>query len=365
MKKKLLALAIAGAFVAPVAMADTGNVTIYGQANVSYDAVNNGYTSNSASTNHVSSNVSRLGFKGSEDLGNGLSATWQIEQGVNIDNSGAGNTLATRNTFAGLSSASMGTVLMGRHDTPYKIATRGLDLFFDTVADNRSIMGMTVVGVSEDARLTDVVAYISPAMSGVTVAIATVAGAETAASGTTKGAAWSLTGMYNAGPVNASLSYQTIDNGTAGTGSLGNILTVGGTDNKATAWKLGGGYTMDALQLNAVYEKFSSSGAIKSAADRAAWYLAGKYSVSASDAVKLAYTSAGKVDSKADTEATQLSLGYDHSLTKRTSVYALYSKISNKSAQSYTFSQATSVSGAGAKADADPSVWSLGMKHAF
>ncbi len=358
MKKKLLALAVAGAFVAPVAMAD---VTVYGQANVSVDIVNDGAVNNSTRTNHVSSNVSRLGFKGSEDLGDGLSAIWQVEQLITIDNSGAGDTLTTRNTFAGLSSGSMGTVLLGRHDTPYKIATRGLDLFADTVADNRSIMGFAG---AHDARLTDVAAYISPAMSGLTLAIATVAGAETAAANTTKGGAWSLAGMYNAGPVNASLSYQAIDVGTAGTGTMGGFGGAAAND-KLKAWKLGGGYTMDALQMNLVYEKTSSSGSIGNALDRSAIYLAGKYSVSASDAVKLAYTNAGKVNSMTNTEGTQFSLGYDHSMSKNTTVYALYSKITNKAAASYTFSQATSVSGAMAGADSDPSVFSLGMKHAF
>jgi predicted porin len=359
MKKSLIALAVAGAFVAPAAMADT---TIYGQANVSFDAVNNGLTSGSSSTNHVASNQSRIGFKGAEDLGGGTSAVWQIEQQVNFDN--GGQALATRNTFAGLTGESWGTAILGQHDTPYKIATRGLDLFADTIADNRSLMGMTVIGLSEDARLGDVAAYISPAMSGLTVAVATLAGAESATSGTTKGGAWSLAGLYGAGPLNASLAYQAIDVGTLGTGSmdLGGALPV---NSKVTAWKLGGGYTMDAIQLNAVYEKLSSSGPISSAADRSSFYLGGKYSFG-SDAVKLAYTSAGKINSGADTEATQLSVGYDHSLSKNTTAYALYTKLSNKANVMYGLSSAaTSAGGTGGAGDADPSAWSLGLKHSF
>ena len=85
MKKSLIALAVAGVVAAPVAMAE---VTIYGQANVSYDVVDNGTSTAGAagtSTNKVSSNASRIGFKGTEDLGNGTSAIWQIESGANID----------------------------------------------------------------------------------------------------------------------------------------------------------------------------------------------------------------------------------------------------------------------------------------
>lgn len=356
MKKSLIALAVAGVFVAPAAMADT---TIYGQANVSFDMVNNGFVSNSTSTNHVASNQSRLGFKGTEDLGGGTSAIWQIEQRVDLD-SGA-NTLATRNTFAGLTGESWGTVVLGQHDTPYKIATRGLDLFADNIADNRSIMG----GM-HDARLPNVAAYVSPDMSGLKVAIATLAGAETAGNGATKGSAWSLAAMYNAGPLNASLSYQTATLGTPGSGTLG-LLPAGATSADSKGLKIGGGYTMDAIQLNAIYERLTASasaGGVSASADRNAFYLGGKYSFGG-DAVKLAYTSAGKIGGMNNTEGTQISLGYDHSLSKRTTVYALYSKITNKSAAGYTFSQATSVSGAPSMADADPSVWSLGMKHSF
>ena len=393
MKKKLLALAVAGAFVAPVAMADTANVNVYGVADVSFDITNNGTTTaggaagTGTGTHKVSSNQSRIGLKGSEDLGGGTSAIWQIEQLINIDNSGANtaaspaNGFATRNTFAGLSSGSMGTVLLGRHDTPYKLATRGLDMFADTIADNRSLMGMTAGGAaSHDARLTDVIAYISPAMSGFTAAVAYVAGAEAATLSTNvKGAAWSLAGMYNAGPINASLSYQAIDVGTVGTGTMavgGGVVPAGAVaaSDKFKAWKVGGGYTIDAFSVGAAYERTTSSVAAV-AGDAAAqnnWYLAGKYNVSASDAVKLAYTKAGTNPQAAGTAtvansgAKQISLGYDHNMSKRTTVYALYTKLNNDSAATYGLGIAGNTGAvANLGAGASPSAWSLGMKHTF
>ena len=142
MQKKLIALAIAGAFVAPAAFAESGNVTIYGIMDASYDITDNGNstTAQGEKTNKVSSNSSRLGFKGSEDLGNGLSAVWQLETGINVDGTTASN-LNSRNTFVGLSGKTWGTVILGKHDTPYKISTRSLDMFGDGLADNRNIMG--------------------------------------------------------------------------------------------------------------------------------------------------------------------------------------------------------------------------------
>ncbi|MDD2916063.1 MAG: porin [Gallionella sp.] len=365
MQKKIIALAIAAAFSAP-AFADTSNVTVYGVANMSYDLTNNGVVG----TNKVSSNVSRLGLKGSEDLGGGLSAVWQIEQLIAIDNSTTtASTFGTRNTFAGLSSATAGTVLLGRHDTPYKIATRGLDVFGDTIADNRSLMGSTAGGAGftgvHDARLGDVVAYISPAMSGVTVAIAHVSGAETAATAAdVKGAAWSMAALYGAGPINASLAYQVVDVGTAGTGTMGGFGGLGAND-KAKAWKLGGGYTMDAMTVNAAYEKTSNTIGGASAAGQSNWYLSGKYSFG-TDAVKLAYTRAGDVQATTNTGARQWALGYDHGLSKRTNLYALYTRLSNDTGAAYGFSTAGSTGGfAAAAAGQDPSAWSFGMKHTF
>ena len=388
MKKSLIALAVVSTFAAQAAMAE---VTIYGAANVSFDMTNNGTTTAGVagtSANKVTSNVSKLGFKGSEDLGDGLSAIWQIEQQINIDNgsnsagTATASTFATRDTFAGLSSTSMGTVIAGIHDTPYKMATRGLDLFADTIADNRSLMGQSGGGVaSHDARLGNVIAYISPAFSGVTLAGAYVAAAENATlSAQTKASAYSLAALYGAGPISASFAYQVINGGTAnGLATGGASATVGAlsTSDKASAWKVGGGYDFGQGVVNAAYEKTSSSLTTLAAlggGDALAqtnYYVAGKFNVGANDAVKLAYTHAGTNPQAAGTatvansDAHQFSVGYDHNLSKRTTVYALYTKLSNGSAATYAMGGVVTGAVANLGAGASPSAFSLGMKHAF
>lgn len=365
MQKKIIALAIASALAAPAAFADAGNVTVYGVASMSFDLTDNGVVR----TNKVSSNQSRIGLKGSEDLGDGLSAVWQVEQQINIDNSTTNaNSFATRNSFLGLSSGSMGTFILGRHDTPYKIATRSLDVFADSLADNRGLMGTTAGGGAfagvHDTRLGDVVAYISPAMSGFTGAIAHVSGAETTAtSAQVKGTAWSMAGLYGNGPINASLAYQVVDVGTAGTGTMGGFGGLAGND-KAKAWKLGGGYTMDAFTVNAAYEKTSNTIGGASAAGQNNWYLGGKYSFG-TDAVKLAYTRAGDVQATSNTGAQQWALGYDHSMSKRTTLYALYTRLSNDTGASYGLTSVSTGATPAAAAGQDPSAWSFGMKHTF
>lgn len=407
MQKKIIALAIASALAAPAAFADTSNVTVYGTANMSYDLTNNGVIG----TNKVSSNLSNIGLKGSEDLGDGLSAVWQIEQQINIDNSTTNaNSFATRNSFLGLSSASIGTALLGRHDTPYKIATRGFDVFADSIADNRSLMGgagliasvtpltpaaplgnvlgaVSDIGAatSFDGRQGDVVAYISPAMGGFTGAIGYVAGAEGAnAAGNTKGKAWSLAGLYGNGPLNVNLAYEVHDLGTA-PGTLGGLATLNGL--KESAWKIGAGYTMDAFTLNGVYEKTHDNfgnglvALVPATAPFLAgtdilghhtYYLSGKYSFG-SDAVKLAYTRMGDRNMAGlvtSTGAKQWALGYDHNMSKRTTLYALYTRLNNDTNSNFGLSTAGTTGGMPAAAAAagvvnKPSAWSFGMKHTF
>ncbi|WP_293760327.1 porin [uncultured Aquitalea sp.] len=108
MKKTLIALAVAG--LPAVSMAD---VTIYGTLKGGIENVDNG---NINKTN-VDDLGSRLGFKGTEDLGNGLKAIWQVETGFALDGTGkdgtsSSGTFANRESFVGLGSA-YGSLRMG------------------------------------------------------------------------------------------------------------------------------------------------------------------------------------------------------------------------------------------------------------
>ncbi len=378
MNKKLIAVAIAAALAPVAAMADSGNVVIYGQMNASIDSVDSGYASNSNRTLQINDNTSRLGFKGTEALGNGLSAVWQIESRILPDaatpNVGFQKTSTTglnsRNTFVGLTGG-FGTAILGRHDTPYKLATRNLDVFADNIADNRSIMGQSGVGTTFDGRQNNVVAYISPSLSGFTGAVAYVAGAENALTDdTTKGDAWSAMGTYANGPIFASLAYEVHKVGSADTGTLGlNALLA---DRKEDAWKLGAGYSFGDFKLGLVYEKTSDEfgGLIGKPGDDYAGhhsvYVSGAYTMGA-NVIKAAYTKAGDMNSVSDSGAKQWSLGFDHNMSKRTTVYALYSKLTNDNNGTYGLLVGADTNGGvpAGHANSDPSVFSLGMKHSF
>lgn len=387
MKKKLLALAVAGAFVAPAAMADTANVNIYGVMHGSVDFVSTGSAgaTSSQSQTKVSSNQSRFGFKGTEDLGGGTNAFFQLENGINIDNSTAAGaasagSLNNRNTFVGIGGESWGSVLLGNNDSPYKSSTRGMDLFADTIGDNRSLMGGGVASgnatatrsssIQFDGRNGNVLQYDSPNFSGFKASLQYIAGAEnanTAVLSATKGTAYSLAGTYAQGPMNLALAYETHDMGTAGNGSLG-AANNGVVNQKERAYKLAGSYTMDQITGVLVYEKtddgFGAAGA--NLMGHRSWYLGGKFAISGSDAVKLAYTNSNNLGNVANTGAKQISLGYDHAMSKRTTVYAMYSKLTNDSAVNYQLGGAIAGGASVTTAnDQDPSAFSIGLKHAF
>ena len=369
MQKKLIVVALAAAAFSTSALADTGNVSVYGKADLSYDFINTGTTAAGAagvSKNAVSSNVSKLGFKGSEGLDDGLTAIWQIEQQINMDDTG-GN-FGTRNTFLGLKSDSMGTVLMGRHDTPYKLSTRSLDVFGDSIADNRALMGgVTAQAVDSavsafDGRQPNVIAYLTPNMSGFSGAIAYVnlneaaAAAAVAGTATGKASALSLSASYKADAFYGALGYEEHKLETVAAGA------------KESAWKLGVGYDIDALGLGFVYEKTSDNLTPVTAADlngHNAYYLSAKYKMGM-NAVKAAYGKSGQLGARINTGANQFSLGYDHGLSKRTKLYAIYSRISNQAAADYGLSQSTA-GGVSSRAGvgASPSVFSFGMQHNF
>ncbi len=119
MNKKLVAVAIAGLLAAPLAQAQTANVTLYGRANLSMVFVN-GEKPDDTNPNvyRVDSNSSRFGLRGIESLGGGLNAIFQIENGsINMARTG-GATSAAATRYVGLSGA-WGRFYMGHYSAPY------------------------------------------------------------------------------------------------------------------------------------------------------------------------------------------------------------------------------------------------------
>ncbi|MDD2701011.1 MAG: porin [Sideroxydans sp.] len=363
---------LAALFAASPALADNGNITFYGMANLSLDRIDTGTATNGTqgtSNLRVASNGSRFGLKGAEDVGGGLSVKWQIESLVSLDN--AGGTFATRNSFASLVNKAYGSVLLGRYDTPYKVITRKLDNFADSIADNRSLFGTVSNASASKSFVTkqpDVFAYTSPDLNGATISLAHVNLSETATKATDKkDSANSLSFAYDNGTLYGAMGYETH--------TLESVRAGG----KESAWNMALAYKVEDYSLAFVYEKTkdelggaaapAACAALTAGADclgHSAYYLTGKYTLD-SDSFKIAYTSAGKLGGRSNTGASQFSLGYDHRLSKRSTLFALYTRLSNESAASYGLGSAayTSSNTAAIGAGADFSAFSFGLKHSF
>ncbi|MDR3391558.1 MAG: porin [Sulfuriferula sp.] len=393
MNKKLIALAIAAAVSAP-AMAATSNVEVYGLMSVGVDSVTNGSgvagNTSTSSVGRVTDYASRLGFKGTEDLGNGLSAVWQIESALAVDGGSSTNAASggiggstgalgggtLRNTFVGLSSKDAGTGLLGKIDTPYKTATGRLDQFADTLGDYNSLMGAASqsgaysgynsAGNYFDLRPANVVAYASPNFSGFSAVGAYVFGAESATTGTSnKGNAYSLAAMYDAGPLYLTAAYEKHNLGDAGSGSL----AAANLDRKA--WKLGASYSIMDFTLAAIYEKTDDNmgtGGVNLYGHRT-WFLSGKYKMGATSLIAQ-YANAGSDDelhsgATGNTGAKAYTVGATYDFSKRTKVYALYTKINNDTYALYNYGAGGSSPAAGAVAGDSLGGFSLQMKHSF
>lgn len=357
MQKKFIALAVAAAVAAPMAAA--ADVTIYGQMHASWDFVDTNDAANDDSDDVTGTfRASRLGFKGDEDLGDGLSAIWQVETQVQA----ASNSLALRNTFVGLKGG-WGQVRMGRHDTPYKIGTGSLDIFSDTAGDYNNIIGTRTSGATGfDERVPQTVAYITPSFNGFTAAIARVSTKLNEGANSDETEAWSGTAMYDNGPLFASLSYEQQSGAAIGTGS-GTTAT-----DDVDAWKLGLGYKFGSSKVGFVYEDISH-GARNSAAERNAWYINFAHEFGA-NTFKIAYGAAEDSDAvNSNDGADNWTIGLDHAFSKRTSVYALYTSMDNDRGGFYGVNAGNDVASgavyAPGAAGKDVDVFSLGIVHKF
>ena len=319
--KKLLAIAVAAALTAPAAMADT---TLYGKLHASVGSIKDTQSISgvSASTTNtaVESHNSRIGVKGSTALDNGLEATYGVEYGLDLD--GENNTahlagkagsdsksLTARNTFVGLK-GKFGEVRVGRHDTPAKLATAGLDNFADGYAD------MSNVILADNLRVDNAVAYISKfGPVGVAVAHSTAVGSVgipgtafgesntkvdlgTQDQGGSRADANDVMVNYSNGPWYAGLGH------TAVQGVLKNT-------NLGLGWKAEAGHN-----VSLVHEQTKYDGGDK---DKAT-YLAGTYKVG-NVGLKAGYGQ--RKENGVSGKYKQTTLGADYSLGKKTTAYLL------------------------------------------
>lgn len=341
MQKKLIALAVAGLVSVP-AFAQS-NVTIYGVADmgVAYrsDNISNAVESQFA-LNSGQLNGSRLGFKGTEALGNGLTAGFVLEQGLFIDNGAPHDTARSfsRQSYMTLG-GNFGTVAMGRQYTPQHLLFASYDPFGQgTVGQNSNIWSMGTSGYTP--RLDNLAAYISPTFAGfnVVVGYSFNSGAQETLGNNTDTQVWAINPNYKNGPISAAINYHEIRNK--------------GTGTEDQVFDLLGSYDFGVAKLAAAYGQSERDGAD----DKTKKFMVGvTVPVSANGSVLASYNQAKRDDDK----AKQWAVGYNHNLSKRTAVYSAYADISNDGAFEAAVGDASN-SGAGYQRG-----FNLGLRHNF
>lgn len=132
-------------------------LAIYGKLDLSFDYMESDVSKAQANASDndrlvdssfgVSSNSSRIGFRGAYPVNDDWTATYQLEQEARYDS--GGNGFATRNSYLGLKTDGFGEVRAGRHDTPFKKVATGFDELGNTVGDNRAILGAAATSGNE------------------------------------------------------------------------------------------------------------------------------------------------------------------------------------------------------------------------
>ena len=343
--KKLLAVAIAAAVAAPVTALAESNVTVYGKIHMLLTNNNTDKTEGSPnSSGPTSSNRawtvgrtnSRLGFKGTEDLGNGLKAIWKYEmqyQGLdgrgdgaspgsgygNGGPLGAGDAIgAARNSYVGFA-GDWGTFFVGRHDTPYKVAwyAAGLDFLDGSIIDfnwTGPYAGSDGEVAFQEFRMNNTIVYISPSFNGLTIAGAIIPG-EGAPSAFNPGGKnndgiadhYSIGAMYKANAITASAGFESLGYGEES-----------GLDNQNT-WFVAGSYTWEGLTFGGSYQQISH--VVGTKRDQDAWGLAGKYQFG-NNALIANYIN--QHTNKGGDDPWDAGVALQHFFSKRTSVYGAY-----------------------------------------
>ena len=350
MKKSLIALAVLAASGAAMAQS---SVTLFGIVDATY-AYGSGSVANKSQLTNSGYNSSRLGFRGVEDLGGGMSASFWLEAGVNNDN-GSGGTTSTNNqgasgvtgggglTFNRRSTVSLnggfGEVRLGRDYTPQfwnltvfdPFGTNGVGT---TQTLNSSLGGPTTV------RASNSIGYFLPGKLGGFYGQAQYYMGENLSNAANKkdGNGLALRAGYANGPINVALAF-------SDTKFLsGNIKAV----------NLGGQYDLGVAKIMAHYNQDD----VKGGAEGKGFLIGGLVPVGAGE-IRLAY-STYKIDTVgADPRSNKIALGYVHNLSKRTALYATYAHVSNKNGA------AQSLNGSVTAAGDNSNGYDFGIRHSF
>lgn len=338
-------LAITAMTFAAAASAQSSSVTLFGVADASIARISTpgkGVTGMASGGN----SSSRLGLRGTEDLGGGLKAGFWLEGGLTIDDgTSAGFKFDRRSTISLL--GGFGEVRLGRDKTPAYQNLENFHAFGDTgmgAINGHSLISGSAVGTAEGSnpkRFSNSISYLLPSLGGVygqvTHSFGEQAGNSSLASGT------GVRLGYANGPLDVASAYEIVRGGAANTG----------VDYKT--FNLGASYkfAMATPMLLVASERGNNK--------RVDLYSVGVKVPLGAGELRAAYT--WYKDKKVnDADSQRLALGYGYKLSKRTELYAAVARMSNddKAARKLGSSLAPTP-GAGKNMTG----YEIGMRHNF
>jgi predicted porin len=311
MKKSLLALAALTAFAG--AASAQSSVTLFGIVDVNARRVDNGAVGTLKTLSTDGNASSRLGFRGIEDLGGGLRAGFWLEGAFGADTGcggpSVGASACAAATWQRRATVSLlgrfGEIRMGRDYTPTFLNVLVYEPWgyvgVATLANARNSIGSQATTA---VRANNTISYILPAMGGLYGTFQVAAG-EGATGNKYIGARLG----YAAGPVNVS-------------GAFGKTYKTGTMIDDLKQISIGASYNLGFMNLMAGYEKQDYSKSYQKMANAAITVPFG------ASTIKVSYAKFGSSSNL--WRATQIGLGYQYDLSKRTAFYANFGRTANE-----------------------------------
>lgn len=329
MNKSLFAFSAMAAFAS---IASAQSVTVYGIADAGIVSEGDGPKGSITKLTSGVASASRLGFRGAEDLGGGLKATFNLEMGVMLD---TGTSQTGTGVFGRLSTVGLtggfGAVNVGRQYTPYFKALQAEDPFITGLAGRA-----TNLMSNSGTRYDNSVIYSTPKVAGFSANLAYSLGE--APGNRAASRAYGFSASYEAGPFAARIAHHDANNATA-TDCARNTL-------------IGADYNFGVAKASLAYAVNKGLGTLDSND-----VLAGISVPVGTNHIMASYI---RKDDKsvANKDARQFGVGLFHHLSKRTDVYVAYARIRNKNGATYVVGNNTEP-GSGARA------FDLGLRHTF
>jgi len=339
MKKSLLALAVLGAFAG--AASAQSSVTIYGKIDLGIAKSNEARTTGTATTGSFLAGApdsdkavmqqgarSRLGFRGTEDLGAGLKGNFNIEHSFTADNGveapqppTVGGSGFWSQSWIGLSGG-FGEVRLGRDYSPvFYTAIMGDPFGFDTVGQAGAFH--TYAGVAT-SRHNNQISYKTPSFGGLTAMVAFAPSEGTVTPGTTERKnAIGANLMYAAGPLQVGFGFENSGNQATVSAAAGGVTTAApASENKL--YVLTAAYDLGFVRPIVQFSKGEADRGATEVADNKNWLIGATAPLGGGE-LKALYTVLSRdiaTGYGAADDIKKFGVGYHYPLSKRTKVYA-------------------------------------------